>query len=60
MHAAGEHVRHDDVVRIGPVIHEVNHDVALGDLFERALILVIDTGLVEEIDDDLRELYPIL
>ena len=58
VHAAGEHVRHDDVVCIGPVIHEVDHDVALGDSLERELILVIDAGLVEEIDDDLRNVVP--
>src|SRR5258705_6700780 len=55
VHAPGEHVCHDDVVGIGPVIHEVDDHVALRDPLEGALVLVIDTGFVQDIDENLRD-----
>src|SRR5207249_3920601 len=39
VHAAGEYVCHDDVVCVGPVIHQVDDDVALGDLLQRDVVV---------------------
>jgi len=55
VHAAGEHVRHDDVVGVGAVVHQVDDDVALGDLLQRLLVLIIHAHFVQQVDDDLGE-----
>jgi len=55
VHVARQHVCDDDVIGVGTVVHEIDDDVVPGDLLKRALVLIIDAGLVKQIDDDLRD-----
>src|SRR5881409_3918126 len=55
VHPPREHVGHDDVIGVGAVVHEVDHDVPLGDPLEGRLVLVVDAHLVEDVHQDLGE-----
>ncbi len=53
VHPARQHVRHQDVIGVGAVIHQVDDDVAFGDARERRLVLIVDGDLEQQVDEDL-------
>src|SRR5207245_1974977 len=47
--------RDDHVVDVGAVVHDVHHDVLLGDPLERCLVLVVDGHSVQQVEHELGE-----